>query len=192
VAGLRRRQPTRPGASPGDRGSPRVDGLPLELELAAARTRSLSIGEIRHRLSDRFGLLTGGSRTALPRHQTLRLAIDWSYELLSESERALFRRLGLFVSSFGLKGVEAMSAAMGLARGETVKLLSSLVDRSLVGVVAGDGSTRYRLHETMRDYALSKLAEAGEERAARAAFAEYYVASYVGTSRRRGTVLTSG
>ncbi len=157
----------------------RVDGLPLAIELAAARTRSLSVGDIRDRLSDRFGLLTGGSRAALPRHQTLRLAIDWSYDLLSESERALFRRLGLFVSSFSLKGVEAISA--GLGRGEAVKVLSSLVDKSLVGVAAGDGWTRYRLHETMRDYALSKLVEAGEEGAARAAFAEYYLASCVGS-----------
>jgi predicted ATPase/DNA-binding CsgD family transcriptional regulator len=159
----------------------RLDGLPLALELAAARTRSLSVGEIRDRLSDRFGLLTGGSRAALPRHQTLRLAIDWSYDLLSESERAMLRRLGLFVSSFSLQRVEAMSTAMGFARGETVTLISSLVDKSLVGAVAGDGSTRYRLHETMRDYALSRLVEAAEEDDARATFAEYYVSSYVGT-----------
>ena len=159
----------------------RLDGLPLALELAAARMRSLSAKDLRERLSDRFGLLTGGSRAALPRHQTLRFAIDWSYDLLNERERSLLRRLGVFASSFSLAAAGAVAPTAEPSTVDVLNTLTSLVEKSLVAILPTSGSSRYRLHETMRDYALSKLAERGEEVAARRAVADYYVTSCVGT-----------
>jgi predicted ATPase/DNA-binding CsgD family transcriptional regulator len=141
----------------------RLDGLPLAIELAAVRTRALSPEQILDRLSDRFALLTGGGRTALPRHQTLGMAIDWSYDLLTEAEQVLMRRLCVFAGHFTLEDGEAVCipdespAIAGLAT------LSSLVDKSLVTKTDVGGVASYRLHETMREYASAKLRDADEE-----------------------------
>jgi len=139
----------------------RLDGLPLALELAAARIRVLSIDEIAARLDDRFDLLVAGVRTATLRQQTLRAAIDWSYELLSEDERRLFARLSVFAATFSIDAVEAVCADTvdGL-----LDLLSRLVERSLlvVDVAAADGQTRYRLLESMRVFAAEHLVADGD------------------------------
>src|SRR6266699_1390870 len=141
----------------------RLDGLPLALELAAVRTRVLSAEQILDRLTDRFALLTGGGRAALPRHQTLRTTIDWSYELLTAAERALLRRLCVFAGRFTLEDVEAVCTADEVPVAAALDLLSSLVDKSLVMKEDVDGVACYRLHETMREYSALKLREAGEE-----------------------------
>jgi non-specific serine/threonine protein kinase len=141
----------------------RLDGIPLAIELAAARIKVLSVDEIAARLDDRFSLLTAGSRTAIPRHQTLRATIDWSYDLLTESERVLFRRLSVFTGGFTLEAAEAV-CSQGMKRNDVLDLLSRLVDKSLIMVEedAGLHGTRYRLLETIRQYALEKLVEIGE------------------------------
>lgn len=140
-----------------------LDGIPLAIELAAARIKVLAVDEIASRLDDRFSLLTGGSRTALPRHQTLRATMDWSYDLLTEPERVLFRRLSAFAGGFTLEAAEAV-CSQGLKRSEILDLLGGLVDKSLVIVEADSeiGGTRYRSLETIRQYALEKLIETGE------------------------------
>jgi predicted ATPase/DNA-binding SARP family transcriptional activator len=137
----------------------RLDGIPLALELAAARTRFLAVDEILVRLTDRFSLLTAGSRTAVPRHHTLRATIDWSHDLLTEPERILFRRLAVFAGGFTLEAVESVCSQEGLKRSEILDLLGRLVDKSLVIVepVSGFPETRYRQLETIRHYALEKL-----------------------------------
>ena len=152
----------------------RLDGLPLAIELAAVRTRVLSVSQILDRLSDRFVLLTGGSRAALPRHQTLRTTMDWSYELLSTPERAVLRQLAVFAGSFALDAIESICESTLPASTDVLGILSSLVDKSLVVKKDEEGSVRYRLHESMREYALLRLREAGEEEAARERFADYY------------------
>ncbi len=153
----------------------RLDGLPLALELAAVRTRVLSVEQIRDRLSDRFGLLRGGSRVALPRHQTLRTTLDWSHDLLGAEERTLLRRLCAFVGRFTLEDVEAVGASddEGVAA-QMLDVLASLVDKSLVVKEEVRGRACYRLHETVRDYARLKLREAGEESAVERRCAAYY------------------
>jgi predicted ATPase/DNA-binding CsgD family transcriptional regulator len=143
----------------------RLDGLPLAIELAAVRTRALSPGQIRDRLSDRFGLLTGGSRAALPRHQTLRTTIEWSYDLLAPAERTLLARLCVFAGRFTLEDVEAACCSGDVPAAAALDLLSSLVDRSLVIREDAAGAACYRLHETMREYSRLALREAGEEEA---------------------------
>ncbi len=154
----------------------RLDGIPLAIELAAARTRVLSVQEIAGRLDDRFSLLTSGSRTAIPRHQTLRATIDWSYELLTEQERILFRRLSIFAGSFTLEGAESVCSLGELKPSEILHLLAHLADRSLVVVEpsAENSETRYRLLETIRQYGLERLATSGETREVRRLHAEYY------------------
>jgi predicted ATPase/class 3 adenylate cyclase len=137
----------------------RLDGIPLAIELAAARVKVLSVEQIAVRLDDRFRLLTGGSRTAQRRQQTLRAAIDWSYDLLSEPERTLLRRLAVFAGGWTLEAAETVCADEGLAGDEVLDLLAQLVDKSLVMV--GE-EVRYRLLETIRQYAQEKLVEAGE------------------------------
>jgi predicted ATPase/DNA-binding NarL/FixJ family response regulator len=154
----------------------RLDGLPLALELAAARTRVLGIEQIRDRLADRFALLTHGSRTALPRHQTLQAAIDWSYDLLSDPERALLRGLGVFAGRFTLEDVEAVCATDDAAATDVVDLLGSLVEQSLVIAELSGGVATYRLHETMRAYARARLEAAPEAEAAGGRFAGAVVA----------------
>lgn len=137
----------------------RLDGIPLALELAAARTKVLSVDEILMRLTDRFSLLTAGSRTAIPRHQTLRATIDWSHDLLTEPERILFRRLAVFAGGFTLEAVEAVCSEGELKRSDILDLVGRLVDKSLVNLeqVSGTIETRYRLLETIRHYALERL-----------------------------------
>ena len=154
----------------------RLDGLPLAIELAAVRTRALGPEQIRDRLSDRFGLLTGGSRAALPRHQTLRTTIEWSYDLLTQNERALLRRLCVFAGRFTLDDVESVCCSGDVPTARALDLLSSLIDKSLVIRQDADGAVCYRLHETMREYARLKIREAAEEDPVELRCAEYYLA----------------
>jgi predicted ATPase len=155
----------------------RLDGIPLAIELAAARIKMLSVDEIAARLDDRFSLLTSGSRTAIPRHQTLRATIDWSHELLSEPERVLFRRLAAFAGSFTLESAEAVCSAAGLRSADLLDTVGRLVDKSLLLVESEPvaGETRYRLLETIRQYALEKLLDASEAHAIREQHAQFYL-----------------
>jgi predicted ATPase/class 3 adenylate cyclase len=144
----------------------RLDGMPLAIELAAARLRSLSLGELSDRLDQRFRLLTGGSRAALERQQTLRATVDWSYSLLSAAEQQLLRRLAVFSESFDLGAAEAVCGLGDIEPLEVTDLLGSLVDKSLVQAEqAGDG-LRYRLLETIRQFAAERLLERGTDEAA--------------------------
>jgi predicted ATPase/class 3 adenylate cyclase/DNA-binding CsgD family transcriptional regulator len=136
-----------------------LEGIPLAIELAAARIRVLPPDQIAGGLRDRFRVLSGGSRTAVPRQQTLRASIDWSHELLTEPDRILFRRLAAFVGSFDLAAAEAIASGEGLARHHVLDQLTSLIDKSLV---IADVDGRHRLLEMVRQYALDKLADAGE------------------------------
>ncbi len=145
----------------------RLDGIPLALELAAARTPLLDVAEIAARLHDRFSLLTGGSRTALPRHQTLRALVDWSYDLLPEAERTLLQHMSVFCGGWTLDAAEEISSALTTGRAaqpSTLDSLSSLVNKSLVITERETGAlARYQLLETIRQYAHEKLAETGRE-----------------------------
>jgi non-specific serine/threonine protein kinase len=141
----------------------RLDGIPLALELAAARATVLSPEQIAVRLGDRFRLLTGGSRTALPRHRTLRASIDWSHDLLGEAERTLLRRLTVFAGGWTLEAAEAVCAGDGLASEEVLDLLSELTAKSLVQTQEHTEEVRYRFLESIREYAAEKLRDAGEE-----------------------------
>ncbi len=140
----------------------RLDGLPLAIELAAARAATLGIEMLAARLDDRFRLLTGGRRTALPRHQTLRATLDWSHDLLSESERVILRRLAVFAGAFSVEAVSAIAANAELAPFEVVNGLSNLVAKSIVVAEAKGLVGRFRLLDTMRAYALEKLKASGE------------------------------
>jgi predicted ATPase/DNA-binding CsgD family transcriptional regulator len=140
----------------------RLDGIPLAIELAAARVKVLSVEQIASRLDDSYRLLVGGSRTALPRQQTLQATIEWSHHLLSEKERILFRRLSVFMGGFTLEAAEAVCAGNGIEQDEVLDLLSHLVDKSLVTVTQRGGEARYRLLETIRQYGQDKLQEFGE------------------------------
>ena len=151
----------------------RLDGLPLALELAAVRTRVLTVDQILDRLSDRFALLTGGGRAALPRQQTLRTAIDWSHELLTAGEQRLLRRLCRFAGPFTLDDVEGVCLWED-DDGDGLELLSSLVDKSLVAREDVGGVGCFRLHETMREYAAGKLRDADEGARVDHRFAEHY------------------
>ncbi|MGH8714907.1 MAG: ATP-binding protein [Casimicrobiaceae bacterium] len=152
----------------------RLDGIPLALELAAARVRALSVENIAARLSDRFALLIGGDRTALPRQQTLRALIDWSHELLTARERVLFRRLAVFAGGWTLDAAEAMRTAGDDDVGDVLAVLSQLVEKSLVTLEPESG--RYRLLETVRQYAQARLTESGDEVAARTGHLGYFLA----------------
>ena len=153
----------------------RLDGIPLALELAAARVKILSVEQIAARLDDRFGLLTGGSRTAFARHQTLRSLIDWSHALLSESEQLLLRRLSVFAGGWTFEGAQAVCAGDGISDDAVLDLLGHLVDKSLVIVAEHDGQSRYRLLETIRQYARDKLLESGEHDRVRQRHMDFYV-----------------
>ena len=142
----------------------RLDGIPLAVELAAARVRSLPPNQIAARLDDRFRLLTGGSRTALPRHRTLRAAMDWSFDLLGEAEQAILPRLAVFAGSFSLDAAEAITSGGAVDEADVLDLLGHLVDRSLLVSEDGDREARFRMLETIRDYAQERLAETGEAR----------------------------
>ena len=137
----------------------RLDGIPLAIELAAARTKVLSVEEISERLDDCFGLLTTGNRTALPRHRTLHATMDWSHDLLDREEKLLFRRLSVFAGGFTLRAAESVCAGDDLERYEVLDLLAHLVDKSLVMVREKGDQTRYRLLELVRQYARERLDE---------------------------------
>lgn len=155
----------------------RVDGIPLALELAAARIRALSPADIASRLEQRFAILTGGSRAALPRQRTLRALVDWSYELLDPDERTLFDRLSVFAGGWDLEATEAVCSGDPLERFAILDLLSQLVDKSLVIAEAGPGgSMGYRMLETLREYGRERLALADEAGAVRRRHAEFFVA----------------
>ena len=149
----------------------RLDGMPLAIELAAARLRSMSLAELHDRLDQRFRLLTGGSRTALGRQQTLRAAVGWSYSLLTGAEQVLLGRLSVFAESFALDAAEAVCRSGGVDVLEVADLLGSLVDKSLVVAEPAGEGLRYRLLETIRLFAAERLAEAGDDEAAAAAAA---------------------
>lgn len=141
----------------------RLDGIPLAIELAAARTRVMSVEQILVRLDDRFRLLTGGSRTALPRQQTLHALVEWSHDLLSEPEQRVFRCLSVFAGGWTLEAAESVCAGRGISSNDILDLLTHLVDKSLVLAEPADGGTRFGMLETIRQYAHQKLQASGEE-----------------------------
>jgi predicted ATPase len=151
-----------------------LDGMPLAIELAAARMRTMAAAQLAERLDDRFRLLTGGSRTAVPRHQTLRAVVDWSWELLSDAERVLLRRLAIFTGGATLEATQRVCADKVVAADHVPDLLAALVDKSLL-VVSEDDAARYRMLETIRAYGLERLDEAGEREDLRRAHATYFV-----------------
>jgi len=157
----------------------RLDGIPLAIELAAARMNLVSAQEIAARLDSRFSLLTGGRRTVLPRHQTLQAAIEWSYDLLGETERMLFRRLAIFAGSFSLPAAEAICTSPEIHTEEVLTLLGRLVDKSLLNVEPApqirEPSTRYRFLDTIRSFGRLKLDEAQETKWMSDRHADYYV-----------------
>ncbi len=153
----------------------RLDGIPLAIELAAARVKVLTVDQIATRLDDRFRLLTGGSRTGLPHHQTLRAAMDWSHDLLSVEERTLLRRLGVFAGGFNLEAAEAICTDDGVEVVAILDLLTNLVDKSLVVAEGLNGDIRYRLLETVRQYGLERLQESGEVAAVRGRHLDWYL-----------------
>ena len=155
---------------------PRLDGVPLAIELAAARVRALSLAEILDSLHDRFRLLTGGARTAVRRQQTLRASVDWSHALLTEPERVLFRRLAAFMGGFDLDAAQNVCGGGDVERYQVLDQLTLLVDKSLVVADDSGSRTRYRLLETMRQYALEKLGESGEADVVRSRHRDYYTA----------------
>ncbi len=138
-----------------------LDGMPLAIELAAARLRTMSIDQLADRLDDRFRLLNSGSRTALPRHRTLRAVVDWSWDLLSEAERAVLRRLSVFTGGASLEAAERICADETFGSDQVLELLTALVEKSLI-LADGGGAPRYRMLDTIREYAAHRLTEAGE------------------------------
>lgn len=153
----------------------RLDGLPLAIELAAARTNVLTAEQIAARLDDAFHLLADGRRTALPRHQTLRAAIGWSYDLLPEKEQTLFRRLSAFAGGWTLPAAEAVCAGGGIEENEVLDLLSRLVDKSLVEAQTRGAEARFRMLQTIRRYSRERLREAGESGAVRQRHLSYFL-----------------
>jgi non-specific serine/threonine protein kinase len=149
----------------------RLDGIPLALELAAARLGTMSVEDVAARLDDGFRLLTGGYRTALPRQQTLRAAVDWSHDLLREPERVLFRHAAVFAGGWTLDAAEAVCPGEGIAAGDVLDLLTGLVDKSLI---VGDGG-RYRMLDTIRQYARQRPESDGERQAVERRHAHYYL-----------------
>lgn len=170
----------------------RLDGIPLALELASARLRALTVEQVAQRLDDRFHLLTGGSRATLPRQQTLRALIDWSHDLLSTPERIVLRRLSVFVGGWTLEAAEAVCADDAVKPDQVLDLLMRLVDKSLILVDEQQAAARYRLLETVRQYANEKLVEAGEVDVVRDRHLAWYLAmmeearSSFGTMRQYG------
>lgn len=154
----------------------RLEGIPLALELAAARVRSLAVADINRRLDDRYRILTGGPRVGQPRQQTLRALVDWSYELLQPDEQRLFNRLAAFSGGFDLEAAEQVCGRAPLDPPDVLDTLASLVEKSLVMAEERAGSTRYRLLETLREYAQTRLAASGEEAAIAAGHCSHYFA----------------
>ncbi len=161
----------------------RLDGVPLALELAAARVRVLSVAQVAKRLDDRFRLLTGGGRTVVARQQTLRALIDWSYDLLTETERLLLRRLSIFVRGWSLEAAEAVCAGEGIERDAILELHAHLVDKSLVTMLDRGGVARYAMLETIREYAREKLVDSGEAPLLRKRHFEHFFQYAVGEWR---------
>jgi non-specific serine/threonine protein kinase len=156
----------------------RLDGIPLALEFAAARAASLGVQQVVERLDDRFGLLTSGRRTALPRHQTLRATLDWSYELLPEAEQCLLRHLAIFPAGFTLEAAAAVISDGGDCAPIVMEWISNLVAKSLVNAELETSMARYRLLETTRAYAMEKLGDNGERQESARRHAEYYRALF--------------
>jgi predicted ATPase/DNA-binding SARP family transcriptional activator len=156
----------------------RLDGIPLALELAAARVKLLRVENIAERLNDRFHLLTQGSRTALPRHQTLRATIDWSHDLLSDVEQILFRRLAIFAGGFTFEAAETIATGGDVSQSQTPDLLGELINKSLVTVIARseNANTRYGMLETIREYAREKLDQSGETERLRQRHRDFFIA----------------
>ena len=150
-----------------------LDGMPLAIELAAARLRTMSLDQLASRLDDRFRLLTGGSRTALPQHRTLRAVVDWSWELLTDAERMVLRRLAVFSGGASLGAAEQVCCGDSVERGEVLELLTALTEKSLL-LTEGDSAPRYRMLDTIKEYARDRLAEAGESDLARHAHLAYF------------------
>jgi predicted ATPase/DNA-binding winged helix-turn-helix (wHTH) protein len=160
----------------------RLDGLPLAIELAASRAATLGIRELADNLDDRFMVLTGGYRTALPQHQTLMATFDWSYGLLSAKEQAVLRRLGVFPSTFDLAAATVVTSEEGLGPVHVLEAVCALAEKSLLMTEFRPGSVRYSLLETTRAYALRKLADNGEERRAEHSFLSYVCVRLRGTT----------
>jgi predicted ATPase/DNA-binding winged helix-turn-helix (wHTH) protein len=152
----------------------RLDGIPLAIDLAAGRVATLGLQQVALDLDDRLGMLTGGRRTALPRHRTLRATLDWSYELLPDPERLVMRRLAVFAGNFTAKAASLVAAGGEIAASEALCSLANLVTKSLVTLEVGDVIACHRLHETMRAYALEKLDESGEFEQVARRHADYY------------------
>lgn len=150
-----------------------LDGMPLAIELAAARLRTMTIEQLANRLDDRFLLLTGGSRTALPRHKTLRAVVDWSWELLTDAERMVLRRLSVFSGGASLEAAERVCVGDSVEQDQMLELLTSLAEKSLLAT-EGDDAPRYRMLTTIQEYAADRLAEAGEPDQARRAHLTYF------------------
>ena len=153
----------------------RLDGMPLAIELAAARVRTLSVRQIAERLGDRFNLLTDGSRTASPRHQTLNAAIEWSYALLSKKEQKLLQRLSVFSSGGMLKAIEVVCEGESIQQGEVLDTLSQLVNKSLVVANRESGKKRYSLLETIREFAIEKFAESQDVNAVKDRHLDFFL-----------------
>ncbi|MGQ0551064.1 MAG: ATP-binding protein [Armatimonadota bacterium] len=152
----------------------RLDGIPLALELAAARVKALSPEQIARRLDDRFRLLTGGARLDVPHHQTLQAAVGWSYDLLSDPERLLFQRLAVFAAGFTLEAAEAVGAGEGVESRDVLDLVARLADKSLVVVEEHEGEARYRMLETIREYATNRLRASDEADRVRTRHLEFF------------------
>src|SRR5262249_17758535 len=150
-----------------------LDGMPLAIELAAARLRTMSIEQLANRLDDRFRLLTSGSRTALPRHKTLRAVVDWSWELLTDAERTVLRRLSVFSGGASLEAAERVCVGDAVEQEQVLELLTSLAEKSLL-LAEGGSAPRYRMIGTIREYAAQRLAEAGESGLVRHAHLAYF------------------
>src|SRR5499427_8686307 len=150
-----------------------LDGMPLAIELAAATLRTMSIEQLANRLDDRFRLLTSGSRTALPRHKTLRAVVDWSWELLGDAERVVLRRLSVFSGGASLEAAERVCAGAAVEQEQVLELLTALAEQSLL-LAEGDSAPRYRMLGTIKEYAAQRLAEAGESHLARRAYLAYF------------------
>ena len=151
-----------------------LDGIPLAIELAAARAATLGVGTVASLLDDRFNLLTGGQRTAPMRHQTLRAALDWSHELLSDAERIVLRRLAMFPADFTLQAAGVVAAGDDIAAWEVLQCLTTLVSKSLVTLDLGGTRVRYRLLETTRAYAIERLNDSGESEQVAQRYTEYF------------------
>lgn len=156
----------------------RLDGVPLAIELAATRVRALSLTEIADGLRERFQLLTGGARTVVPRQQTLRASEDWSHDLLSESERVVFRRLAPFVGGFDLDAAHAVAGDTDLPRGQVIDKVTQLVDKSLLVADSTGEATRFGMLQTVQQYALEKLEQSGESETIQARHRDHYTALF--------------